>query len=259
MAIDNDVYNRIGGTWWEDDNPLVLLHGSMTRGRFEYFRQALGSLDRLPSGDLRPPAVDIGCGGGFLAEEFARVGYSVIGVDPSEVSLATARRHAAESGLAIDYRYGTGEALPVEDAAVDLAYCCDVLEHVSDVDRVLTETARVLRPGGVFCFDTLNRTMASKVFTNLMQEWRLTRIVDFALHDWQMFLPPRDLTARMARRGLRVQQIVGLGPRAAPWTAVAAFVQVRRGRMTYRRASERLNMGRFRSTAIQYMGYALRD
>lgn len=258
MAIDNDVYNRMGDAWWDDNSPLVFLHGSMTRGRFEYFRQVLGGLDRLPSGESRPAAVDIGCGGGFLAEEFARLGYAVTGIDPSEVSLETARWHAAESGLEIEYRVGTGEALPLADASVDLAYCCDVLEHVTDVDRVLAETARVLRPGGVYCFDTLNRTRASKVVTKAMQEWRLTRIMDFPLHDWHMFLPPADLAARMARHGLRSQQVVGLGPRAAPWATLATFAQVRRGKVTYRQASERLNFGRFPSEAIQYMGYALR-
>jgi 2-polyprenyl-6-hydroxyphenyl methylase / 3-demethylubiquinone-9 3-methyltransferase len=259
MAIDNDVYNRVGDGWWDADNPLVFLHGSMTRGRFEYFLQVLGELGRLPSGAVRPVAVDIGCGGGFLAEEFARVGYAVIGVDPSEVSVQTARRHAAESGLEIDYRTGTGEALPAADASVELAYCCDVLEHVTDVDRVLAETARVLRPGGVYCFDTLNRTWAAKVLTKMVQDWRLTRIIDFPLHDGQMFLPPADLTVRMARHGLRAQQLVGLGPRTTPWVALATFAQLRRGKITYRQASERLHIGRIRSKAVQYMGYALRE
>jgi 2-polyprenyl-6-hydroxyphenyl methylase/3-demethylubiquinone-9 3-methyltransferase len=231
----------------------------MTRGRFEYFRQVLGELGRLPSRATRPPAVDVGCGGGFLAEEFARIGYAVIGVDPSEVSVDTARRHAASSGLEIEYRVGTGEALPLADASVDLAYCCDVLEHVTDVDRVLAETARVLRPGGVYCFDTLNRTRASKVFTKLTQDWPATRIMDFPLHDWHMFLPPADLSARMAGHGLQTREIVGLGPRALPWAALATFVQIRRGTITYRQASERLNIGRFPSKAMQYMGYALRE
>ena len=73
-------------------------------------------------------AIDIGCGCGFLAEEFARLGYQVVGVDPSAVSIETARHHAAGSGLDVDYRVGFGERLPVADGEFDLAYCCDVLE-----------------------------------------------------------------------------------------------------------------------------------
>jgi 2-polyprenyl-6-hydroxyphenyl methylase/3-demethylubiquinone-9 3-methyltransferase len=75
--------------------------------------------------------------------------------------IETARRHAAANGLDLDYRVGFGERLPVADDEFDLAYCCDVLEHVSDLDAVVSETARALKPGGFFLFDTINRTLAS--------------------------------------------------------------------------------------------------
>src|SRR5215204_6014640 len=79
----------------------------------------------------------------------------VVGVDPSAVSIETARRHAAANGLDLDYRVGFGERLPVADDEFDLVYCCDVLEHVSDLDAVVSETARALKPGGFFLFDTI--------------------------------------------------------------------------------------------------------
>ncbi len=107
MPIDNEVYNREGEGWWEEDNPLNVLHGSITPGRFAYFREVLTNRLGLDPGDLR--ALDIGCGGGFLAEEFARLGCQVVGVDPSAVSIETARRHAAATGLDVDYRVGSGE------------------------------------------------------------------------------------------------------------------------------------------------------
>ena len=99
----------------------------------------------------RSVALDIGCGGGFLAEEFAHLELRVVGVDPSGVSIETARRHAAANGLDLDYRVGFGERLPVADDEFDLAYCCDVLEHVSDLDAVISETARGLKPGDYSC------------------------------------------------------------------------------------------------------------
>jgi 2-polyprenyl-6-hydroxyphenyl methylase / 3-demethylubiquinone-9 3-methyltransferase len=258
MAIDNDVYDRVGATWWEDDNPLVLLHGSMTAGRMQYYRDVLERLGRLTPDGRRPAALDIGSGGGFLAEEFCRLGFSVTGVEPSQVSVRAARAHATASGLGIEYRVGRGEHLPVEDGAFDVACCSDVLEHVADVDGVLAETSRALRPGGVLVFDTPNRTLASRLATALTQRWRLTRVVDFAAHDWGMFLPPAELAGRMRRQGLTVQETVGLAPGASLGTALAAVVGLRRGRLSYRELSERLAMGRSRYEGFFYMGYAVR-
>jgi len=231
----------------------------MTAGRVSYFRSVLACMDQLPDGTAALAALDIGSGGGFLAEEFCRLGFRVTGVEPSEVSVRTARAHAAAAGLDIDYRLGSGERLPVVDAAFDVAYCCDVLEHVTDVDRVLAETARALRPGGVYLFDTPNRTLASKLVTKATQQWRLTRIVDFQGHDWAMFLRPQELAERARRHGISVQEIVGLGPRANVRTRVGAAVGLRRRRLNYRQVSERLDMGRTRSTRLFYMGYAIKN
>jgi 2-polyprenyl-6-hydroxyphenyl methylase/3-demethylubiquinone-9 3-methyltransferase len=136
-------------------------HIGLASKGFEYFRDLLtGPLGRDPTG-LR--ALDIGCGGGFLAEDFARLGCRVVGVDPSEISIETARRHAAGAGLDVTYLVGAGEQLPVADSSFDIAYCCDVLEHVSDFDTVIAETARALKPRGVYFFDTVNRTVVSRV------------------------------------------------------------------------------------------------
>ena len=164
-TVDNDVYDRIGATWWDEDNPLAFLHGSMTAGRMRYFRAVLARLGRLPADGRSPTALDVGSGAGFLAEEFCRLGFAVTGVDPSAVSVASAAAHAERDGLDIRYRVGTGERLPVPSGSFDVVYCSDVLEHVRDVDQVLAETARALKPGGVYLFDTLNRTLLSKLVT----------------------------------------------------------------------------------------------
>ena len=197
MPIDNDVYDRMGDSWWDETNPLNVLHGSITPGRFGYFREVLTRHHEGGVAGLR--ALDIGCGGGFLAEEFARLGCDVVGVDPSSVSIETARRHAAANGLEIDYRVGSGEQLPAEDSSFDVVYCCDVLEHVSNLDRVVSETARVMKPGAMYLFDTINRTLTSKVIAiKVMQEWSLTRIADVAIHDWRMFIKPTELAATLS-------------------------------------------------------------
>ncbi len=140
MPVDNQIYNRPGDIWWDEHQPLNTIRTAINPARLEYFSRVLGDLGIDPAGKT---VVDIGCGGGLFAEEFARLGAHVIGVDPSSSSLETARAHASASGLSLDYRQGTGEKLPLDDASVDIACCVDVLEHVNDLDAVLAETSRV--------------------------------------------------------------------------------------------------------------------
>jgi 2-polyprenyl-6-hydroxyphenyl methylase / 3-demethylubiquinone-9 3-methyltransferase len=255
MPVDNDVYERLGGSWWDETSPLNLLHGSVTPGRFAYFRDVLTRQPGPGPAGLR--VLDIGCGGGFLAEEFAALGCQVTGVDPSPATIGAARAHAAGRGLPIDYRVGTGEELPVPDTAFDVACCCDVLEHVSDLDRVISETARVLKPGGLYLFDTINRTRKSRLLAiKVAQQWPLTRLTDTALHDWDMFITPAELTSALKRHGLSLGELTGLGSRANPLAALRGFVSARRGRITYGELSRRLDVGPVSSTAVSYMGFA---
>jgi 2-polyprenyl-6-hydroxyphenyl methylase/3-demethylubiquinone-9 3-methyltransferase len=235
-----------------------MLHGSVTPARFGYFVAVLQRLGRDLS-ELR--ALDIGCGGGFLAEEFARLGCRMVGVDPSAPLLETARRHATEGGWEIDHRVGFGEDLPVQDGEFDLVYCCDVLEHVTDLDQVIRETARALKPGGTYLFDTVNRTPLSKLLIiKVMQEWRVTRLIDTPAHVWDMFIKPEELRLTLARHGLRLHETVGLGPRNKnPVSVVLGFRRAREGRISYAELSRRLDFGQTRTKWVFYMGYATRD
>ena len=254
-SVDNDVYNRLGGSWWDETSLLNLLHGSFTPARFRYFHDVLGRRFGAAATGLR--VLDIGCGGGFLAEEFAALGGQVTGIDPSPVSLGAAREHAAERGVRIGYLAGIGEKLPVRDASFDVACCCDVLEHVADVDRVIGEVSRALEPGGLFLFDTINRTLKSRLLVvKAVQEWRLTRLTDVTLHDWDVFITPRELTAVLRRHGLAPGEITGLAPRANPLAVLRAFGSARRGRISYGELSRRLDVGPVTSTALSYMGFA---
>ena len=254
-SVDNDVYDRLGGSWWDETSLLNVLHGSVTPGRFAYFRAVLARQFGTGLSGLR--VLDIGCGGGFLAEEFAALGCRVTGVDPSPASVSAARAHAAGRGLHIDYRVGAGEELPAPDNAFSVACCCDVLEHVSDLDRVISETARVLKPGGLYLFDTINRTLASKLLAiKVMQQWPLTRLTDVALHDWDMFITPAELAGVLERHGLTPGEMTGLGTRAGPIAVLRGLISARRGRITYGELSRRLDVGRVGSTAVSYMGFA---
>lgn len=258
MTIDNDLYKRPGDIWRDEREPLATLRTMINPGRFGYFRAVLTEELRLdPRGKL---ALDVGCGGGLLAEEFTRLACRVVGVDPAVPALATARAHAVQSGLAIAYCAGAGENLPLAASSFDIAYCCDVLEHVADVDLVLAEIARVLKPGGVFLFDTINRTWLSKlVAIKIGQEWRVTRCAPPNLHDWQRFITPRELQLTMARHQLVQQEVTGLRPVAAPWAMARCLYLLKRGAIPYGEFGRRLRFHRHANCSGAYMGYALRS
>ena len=206
MPVDNELYDRLASTWWDENETLCMLRTVINPGRFGYFRAVL--LEQLKIDPRGKQTLDVGCGGGLLAEEFARLGCCVTGVDPSEPSLVVARDHAQQEGLTIDYRTGFGECLPFADASFDIVYCCDVLEHVKDLEMVISEIARVLKEGGIFFYDTINRTFMSKIVTiKLLQEWKATSVMPPNLHDWNMFIKPRELQALMERYRLDQKEI----------------------------------------------------
>lgn len=158
--INNDVYKLQGDTWWKPDHFLYLLKTSINPWRVGYAHKVLKKLNIDPKGKA---ALEVGSGGGILTEEICKMGFATTGIDPANESLETARGHAKESGLNIKYDKGTGEQLPYPDQSFDCVVCCDVLEHVRDLPKVISEISRVLKPNGVFIYDTINRTFISKL------------------------------------------------------------------------------------------------
>jgi 2-polyprenyl-6-hydroxyphenyl methylase / 3-demethylubiquinone-9 3-methyltransferase len=257
MPVDNDLYDRLADTWWDERGFLNILRWALNPVRFGYFTQVL--TERLRWDVRGKSALDIGCGGGLLAEEFARLGCRVVGIDPSVPSLEVAKAHARKGGLEIVYVAGVGETIPCADASIDIAYCCDVLEHVDDLDRVVAETARVLKPGGVYLFDTINRTLRSKlVMIKLFQEWNATRLMEPGTHDWSMFIKPRELIATLARHGIASREVTGAKPGASPFRVLRALRRHRRGKLSYAEVGRRIALVPSRDTSILYLGYALK-
>lgn len=254
MPVDNALYDTEP---WRDETRFLYTLAALTPVRFGYMRDVLVS--RLHHDPKGKRVLDIGCGGGFLAEEFATLGCEVTGIDPSAPTIVQAEVHAKEAGLAITYRVAAGEAIPFADATFDIVYCCDVLEHVDDLDTVIAETARVLKPGGVYLFDTINRTFLSKLIViKLFQQWKATRIMTTNLHDWAMFIKPHELRAALTRHGLECREIVGINPKGNPLRAIAAFRHLKRGTITYAEIGARLPMAIGKRTPIQYAGYAIK-
>jgi 2-polyprenyl-6-hydroxyphenyl methylase / 3-demethylubiquinone-9 3-methyltransferase len=257
MPVDNEIYNAPGDIWWDEHQPLNAIRTAINPARLEYFSRVLAELGIDPSGKT---VVDIGCGGGLFAEEFARLGAGVIGVDPSISSLDIARSHAAAMGLNIDYRVGTGEQLPLDDASVDIACCVDVLEHVDDLDAAIAETARVLRPAGVYLFDTINRTARSRlVVIKVLQEWRFTAWMPPDLHAWEQFITPGELRAALSRHHLRGRGIVGIGPGVRPPRLIRLLWQLHRGRISHGEFGRRARFVVTRDLRVSYAGYATKQ
>ncbi len=191
--------------WWGGSVRGLRQLRKLAPGRFVY-------LDRVVADWHERTVLDLGCGGGFMAEALARRGARVIGVDPSAGAVAAATAHARDAGLAIDYRVAPGERLDLADGCVDIVVCVDVLEHVEDLDRTMGEIHRVLKPGGLFVFNTVNRTALAAFVAVTMAE-RVLRILPRGTHDPRLFITPQEMAAKLAALGFAVSSFEGFGPR----------------------------------------------
>jgi 2-polyprenyl-6-hydroxyphenyl methylase/3-demethylubiquinone-9 3-methyltransferase len=255
--VDNDLYNRRADAWWSEQSELYLLKAIVNPWRVPYFRRLLAQEQVDPRGKW---ALDVGCGGGFLAEEVAALGFAVTGVDPSAQSLAIARAHAAQSALPITYCRGSGERLPFADASFAVVSCGDVLEHIPNWDAVIGEVRRVLARGGIFFYDTINRTLFSKlVLIKLAQDWPWTRVLPPRLHAWEMFITPAELRAALARHGLEHRAVVGGAPPLGnPLRALRLLRQYKAGALSAAAFGRRMALRESRMLAGSYMGYAVK-
>jgi 2-polyprenyl-6-hydroxyphenyl methylase / 3-demethylubiquinone-9 3-methyltransferase len=258
QTVNNEIYQSLGHAWWDDDvGEFSTLRFWINPVRFGYFQRTLERERALGPGRRR--LLDVGCGGGILAEEFARLGFEVTGIDPARETIETARAHAATSGLSIAYGTGAGEQLPFANGAFDHVVCCDVLEHVDDVDRVIGEIARVLRPGGLFFYDTINRTLVSKIaMIKVMQEWRSTAFASPNSHVWEKFIKPVELMAMLETHGLTPREMRGIVSGRNPVAILLDFRRRAQGKLTFKELGRRLDFQESDHLEASYMGYATR-
>jgi len=260
MEVNNAIYDDLGHAWWDDDGDgnLVSLRYLSNPVKFNYIHSIVMHI-RSHRPDCRT-LLDIGCGGGYLSEELAKIDLDVTGLDPSPASIEAARIHAEKESLAIEYCEGYGEKLPFESNRFDFACCCDVLEHVDDFSQVIKEISRVLKPGGVFFYDTINRTLISKfVMINIMQEWQGTAFLDPTIHVWDKFIKPQELLSVLAEHQLVSQELKGLSP---GMNFIAHYFNLRKraiGKMSWQELGKRLKLNINRNTTCTYIGYAVKQ
>ncbi|HEU5052158.1 MAG TPA: bifunctional 2-polyprenyl-6-hydroxyphenol methylase/3-demethylubiquinol 3-O-methyltransferase UbiG [Hanamia sp.] len=255
--IDNDIYDYGADQWWKGNNIFHLLKASINPCRFPYFLNTYTQLlGRNPEGKK---AIEVGCGGGILAEEIASAGFDLTGIDPAAKSLETARQHAKVYNLNIHYQQGSGESIPFPDKHFDVLFCCDVLEHVQDLPKCISEFSRVLKPGGVFFFDTFNRNFLSKlVVIKLWQEWKSTAIMPSRLHVYEMFIKPKELKSLMEQNGFDSIQFKGMSPNISPLRMISLLKKRAKGKMTYEELGDQVKLKESNDTKVGYMGFGIK-
>ncbi len=205
-------FEAMAAEWWDAHGKFRPLH-QLNPARLTYVRDELcRHFGRDPKGpeSLRGlNLLDIGCGGGLLAEPLARLGAHVTGIDPARETILAARRHAQEQGLAIDYRADRAESLADAGEQFDVVTALEVVEHVPDVPAFLATCAKLVRPGGVMILSTINRTLKAYALAIVGAEYVL-RWLPIGTHQWDRFVTPDELKDGLARAGLTLTGTRGL-------------------------------------------------
>ena len=197
-------FEAMAAEWWDPNGKFKPLH-MLNPCRLDYIcAQIAAEYDRdlkgaLPFAGLR--ILDIGCGGGLLAEPMAKLGAQVVGADAAPRNIPVARLHAEQSGLTIDYRVTTAEALAAAGEQFDVVLNMEVVEHVADQQAYLTACHDLMKPGGLMVCSTLNRNPKSFVMAIIGAEW-VMRWLPKGTHDWQKFITPDELFAMLRTAGL---------------------------------------------------------
>ncbi|HMS95735.1 MAG TPA: bifunctional 2-polyprenyl-6-hydroxyphenol methylase/3-demethylubiquinol 3-O-methyltransferase UbiG [Tabrizicola sp.] len=198
-------FQAMAAEWWDPEGKFKPLH-MLNPCRLDYIcAQVAAEFGRdlaaeMPFKGLR--VLDIGCGGGLLSEPMARLGAEVVGADAAERNIPVARLHAEQSGLEIDYRHTTAEALAGLGETFDVVLNMEVVEHVADPQAYLTACQALMKPGGLMICSTLNRTAKSFAMAIIGAEW-VMRWLPKGTHDWKKFITPEELNTLISKTGLR--------------------------------------------------------
>lgn len=240
-TVDSDEVARFAAradSWWDPDGAFRPLH-RLNPVRIRYIRDRAAAWFGRDPKSFAPFAglrvLDVGCGGGLLAEPMARLGARVSAIDAAEESIRIAAQHAARSGLEIDYRRTSAEAFAAAGEGFDLVLAMEVVEHVADAGVFLAAAGSLVRPGGAMVAATLNRTLKSYALAIVGAEYVLGWLPPGS-HRWERFLRPSELSRGLRGAGIEVRDIAGVvyHPLAGEW-----------------------RLGR--DTAVNYMAFAVKE
>ncbi|WP_159879100.1 MULTISPECIES: bifunctional 2-polyprenyl-6-hydroxyphenol methylase/3-demethylubiquinol 3-O-methyltransferase UbiG [Aquitalea] len=199
--LEIDKFSQLAHKWWDKDSEFKPLH-EINPLRLDYIDDFAGIKDLK--------VLDVGCGGGILAESMAQRGAQVTGIDLAKKSLKVAQLHSLESGVNVEYRCIAVEDLAEEAAgSFDVVTCMEMLEHVPDPESVVRSCARLVKPGGWVFFSTLNRNAKAYLLAVVGAEYVLN-MLPRGTHEYARFLKPSELS-RMARNaGLEISNVSGM-------------------------------------------------
>ncbi|MBW4549892.1 MAG: bifunctional 2-polyprenyl-6-hydroxyphenol methylase/3-demethylubiquinol 3-O-methyltransferase UbiG [Aphanocapsa sp. GSE-SYN-MK-11-07L] len=197
---DLSLYDKNASSWWNPEAKFYALN-YLNPLRFKFFDQHIEHWKTLN-------VLDVGCGGGFTCEYLAARGANVFGIDQSAECIAVASNHSKTSDFHIEYKLGYSESLPYPDSFFDVVVCVDVLEHVASLEKSLLQIQRVLKSGGFFFFDTINKTIKSRVIMIWLLEMILKEI-PCGIHDWNKFISPSHLESLLVDNNFSNIEISG--------------------------------------------------
>ena len=224
-----DRFADLAEDWWNPNGSMRALH-KLNPLRIEWVRDRIAEHFPGPQGARRDVkrgrpleglnVLDIGCGAGLLSEPMARLGARVTGLDPAEKNVATARAHAEEGGLSIEYRAQSAESLAAQGASFDVVLAMEVVEHVVDMSAFVATACALTGPGGMVFISTLNRTFKSFALGIVAAEFVL-RWVPRGTHRWEKFVTPRELADALGKAAFLKNDETGVAfdPFANRWRA----------------------------------------
>lgn len=232
-SLDNaelSHFERLASEWWNESGKFRSLH-AFNPVRLRFIVEEIARSRPLQGKGFHPleglSMLDVGCGGGLLAEPLARLGASVTGIDPVCNSVKVAAAHAARSGLSIIYRFMTAEDLASEHAVFDIVIASEVIEHVADIPFFIATCRSLCRPGGLFFVSTLNRTAKSFAFAIVAAE-HIFGLIPRGTHDWRKFVKSSELNNMLIAAGFKPVNQSGIvfNPLAGSWALSRADLSV---------------------------------
>jgi 2-polyprenyl-6-hydroxyphenyl methylase/3-demethylubiquinone-9 3-methyltransferase len=212
-------FARLADEWWNPNGPFAPLH-KFNPMRLKFIRDVAAEHFSRDVHERQPFAgldlLDIGCGGGLVSEPMARLGFGVTGCDAAEENVRAAAAHAAAQAVPVDYRCDTVEALASERRQFDIVLAMEVVEHVSDTSAFLASAARLMRPRGLLFVATLNKTLKSLALAKIGAEYVL-RWLPRGTHDWNRFIGPERLKAKLEDQNLSVLRVDGMAFDPLTW------------------------------------------
>lgn len=220
-ASEIHQFSKISSQWWDESGPFKPLH-QLNPVRIQYIRDCLIAHFQRDATADKPleglSILDIGCGGGLMAEPLTRLGAEVTGIDASAETIDVAAAHAALMGLAITYQCASAEDLAAHNKTFDAVLALEIVEHVADVPGFLSTCAKLVAPQGCLILSTLNRTWKSYAFAIVGAEYIL-RWLPQGTHDWNRFLSPAELASHLRPLGFSFANLQGMSynPLSGQW------------------------------------------